>query len=296
MNSMTGFGRGSASRPGGRLAVEVRTVNHRGFDLKLRGRDIDATCELEITRALKVAVQRGAISVSLREDEGPSALLRTDRIKAAYAELLALRDELKIPEPVDLATVAAFLSEGRSGAGDSGGEWSWPVVRPAIESALRELLEMREREGALLAVDIRQRLARLQGLRQQIAAAAATSPAHAARRLSERVTALAAAVVPDPARIAQEIAYLAEKLDVSEELLRLGVHLEHLELLVGGHKGTVAGQVASEVGRKIEFVIQEVGRELNTIGSKVQDAAIAALVIDAKADLEKIREQAQNIE
>jgi uncharacterized protein (TIGR00255 family) len=112
-------------------------------------------------------------------------------------------------------------------------------------------------------------------------------PTRAARRLEERLTALAAEVSVDPARLAQEVALLAERLDVSEELVRLETHLRHLNELL---------EDSGASGRKMDFVIQEIGRELNTVGSKVQDADIAAQVIEGKAELEKIREQAQNIE
>jgi uncharacterized protein (TIGR00255 family) len=166
--------------------------------------------------------------------------------------------------------------------------WSW--VRPAVEPALRELQAMRVREGAALCIDLRQRLDRLRALATDIAQAAGGLPTRAARKLEERlanVTASAAAV--DPARLAQEVALLAEKLDVSEELVRLRTHLDRLGELFAG-----AGPEAA--GRKIDFLVQEVGREINTIGSKVQDAPITALVVDSKAELEKLREQAQNIE
>jgi uncharacterized protein (TIGR00255 family) len=122
-----------------------------------------------------------------------------------------------------------------------------------------------------------------------IAAAASALPTRAGRRLADRLAALAAHVPVDPARLAQEIALLAERLDVSEEVVRLETHLAHLQRLIDGDGGGAAG-------RKMDFVVQEVARELNTVAAKVQDAEIAALVIDGKAELEKIREQAQNVE
>jgi uncharacterized protein (TIGR00255 family) len=163
-------------------------------------------------------------------------------------------------------------------------------VRPAVEQALQEMQTMRAREGAILAADLRQRLDRLRGLAARIAEAADSLPTRAARKLEERLAAAASnPAVLDPGRLAQEVAILAEKLDVSEELVRLRTHLDHL--------GELFSDAAPEAaGRKIDFLVQEVGREINTIGSKVQDAPIAALVVDGKAELEKLREQAQNIE
>jgi uncharacterized protein (TIGR00255 family) len=167
---------------------------------------------------------------------------------------------------------------------------TWDGVRPAVEQALREVQATRAREGAALSADLRQRLDRLRGLAAQIDKAAVGLPTRAARKLEERLAAVAtSSAVIDPGRLAQEVALLAEKLDVSEELVRLGTHLDHLGELL-------AGKAPEAAGRKIDFLVQELGREINTIGSKVQDAPIAALVIESKAELEKLREQAQNIE
>jgi uncharacterized protein (TIGR00255 family) len=282
---MTGFGRAvsGATPGGGRLVVEIRSVNHRGVDVKVRARDVDAACEIEIIRAVRAAVERGAVTVNVREDATSSAL-PVDRLRALHGMLETLRQEMGLPGRVDLATVAAYFGvvagEGAAGA-------SWEALRPAVEEALRALTAARAEEGAALLADLRARLARLGGLVRSIAAAAATLPTRAARRLEERVAALAASVPLEPARLAQEVALLAERLDVSEEVVRLQTHLAHLERLLAG---------SAAAGRKMDFVIQEIGRELNTVGAKVQDAEVAGLVIEGKAELEKIREQAQNIE
>ncbi len=289
MLSMTGFGRGSVTRASQQLAVEIRSVNHRSLDIKVRGRDVDAACEIEIIRAVRASLERGAITVSLREDSGDVPALRGERIKLLFGQLQTMRVELGLRQPVDLATVAAFLPDSRGGGAERTGEWPWDVVRPAVQDALLDLRAMRLREGGLLAADMRQRLARMGGLALQIAARARLLPSQAAARFQERLAAVAQQAGIDPGRLAQEVALLAEKLDVSEELVRLHAHLGHLEALV-----METGQGAN--GRKLDFVVQEVGRELNTIASKVQDASIAALVIEGKAELEKIREQAQNIE
>jgi uncharacterized protein (TIGR00255 family) len=146
---------------------------------------------------------------------------------------------------------------------------------------------MRAREGAALAADLGARRARLIELGAGLRTRAATLPERFAQRLQERLGEHARQVPLDPARLAQEVALMAERLDVSEELVRLETHLGHLgEILKTG----------GAIGRKLDFVIQEVGRELNTVASKAQDAEMAALVIDAKAELEKLREQAQNVE
>jgi uncharacterized protein YicC (UPF0701 family) len=296
---MTGFGRASAETGGVRLSVEIRSVNHRGLDLKIRSAEPDGYCEMEMTRAVRAAVERGAVSVLVREERVVEApLLDVDVVRRAHQQLELIRREAGLPTPVDLGTVAAFLSQlpgtggsaGRAaGAGTAAphGEALWQALRPVLAAALDELRQTRAREGAALDADIGARAARLGELVEVVAKTAAGTPSRYARRLEERLAALGQVPGLDPGRVAQEVALLAERLDVSEELVRLRTHLDHLGRLRAAE---------GAVGRKLDFVVQEIGRELNTIGSKAQDAAVAALVIDGKAELEKIREQAQNIE
>jgi uncharacterized protein (TIGR00255 family) len=291
--SMTGFGRGTAEAGARRLIVEIRSLNGRGSEIKVRCRegDIPAAVETEIVRAVRMLVARGSVNITVREEgiEAPDALIDLDVVRRAHQVLETLRRELGLAQPVDLATVAAFLA-GPGARPVRRDEMTWDGLRPAVEQALREVQATRAREGAALSADLRQRLDRLRGLAAQIDKAAVGLPTRAARKLEERLAAVATnGAVIDPGRLAQEVALLAEKLDVSEELVRLGTHLDHLGELL-------AGKAPEAAGRKIDFLVQELGREINTIGSKVQDAPIAALVIESKAELEKLREQAQNIE
>ena len=294
LRSMTGFGRGVAQVGARRLVVEVRSLNGRGIDIKIRGRDFDLppAVEIEMVATLRTRLARGTVSVLVR-DEGsesaPPTSMDPVAIRRAHEILEGLRRDLGLAQPVDLATVAAFL------AGPAAGhvrreELSWDGIKPAIEQAVSELQAMRAREGAVLAVDLNQRLERLRVLATKIGESAAGMPTRAARKLQERLaTVLLGSAAIDPERLAQEVALLAERLDVSEELVRLRTHLDHMGTLF-------AGAAPETPGRKIDFLVQEIGRELNTIGSKVQDAPITALVVEAKAELEKLREQAQNIE
>jgi uncharacterized protein (TIGR00255 family) len=285
---MTGFGRGSVDAGDRRLRVEIRSVNHRGLDVKIRSSEADAYCDNEIARAVRGAVERGAVTVLIREESAAgSAGVDEPRVRALHQVLERLRQELEIEEPVTLATVGAFLEASRGS--ELAGEGLWEALRPGVEAALRELGAMRAREGAALAADLGARRARLVELGGGLRTRAAALPDRFAQRLQERLGSHAAQVGVglDPARLAQEVALMAERLDVSEELVRLETHLGHLgEILVTG----------GAIGRKLDFVIQEIGRELNTVASKAQDAEMAALVIDAKAELEKLREQAQNVE
>ena len=280
---MTGFGRGSVDAGERRLRVEIRSVNHRGLDLKIRSGESDAFCDSEIARAVRAAVERGAVTVLIRDESAAaSAGIDEARVRALYGVLEHLRQELKIDEPVTLGTVGAYL--GASHGSALSGETLWELLRPAVAAALKELTAMRAREGAALAVDLETRRVHLGEMAASLRARAATLPEKFAQRLQER---LAGQTAIEPARLAQEVALMAERLDVTEELVRLETHLGHLGEILKG-KGAV--------GRKLDFVVQEIGRELNTVASKAQDAEMAAVVIDAKAELEKLREQAQNVE
>jgi uncharacterized protein (TIGR00255 family) len=150
---------------------------------------------------------------------------------------------------------------------------------------------MRAREGEAIRVDLESRLSNLRALTERISTLVAGSSSRVAKRLGDRLTALLASgsVTLDAGRLAQEVAILAERFDVSEELVRLRAHFDHLATLL-------AGEGKDTPGRRIDFLAQEIGRELNTLGGKIQDAAVAALIIDGKAELEKLREQAQNVE
>ena len=283
---MTGFGRASVEAGERRLRVEIRSVNHRGLDLKIRGAEADAYCGAEIGRAVRAAVERGAITVHVRDESaGASAGVDEGRVRATHAVLERLRQELKIEEPVGLRAIAAFMTVGSGAVLE--GEALWEALRPAVESALAELRATRQQEGRALAADIGAHRTTLVDLAARLRQGTAPLAERFSRRLTEKLDAIRGQPGFEPGRIAQEAALMADRLDVSEELVRLDTHLQHAGDLIGA---------AGAVGRKFDFVIQEIGRELNTIASKAQDAGVAALVIDAKAELERMREQAQNVE
>jgi uncharacterized protein (TIGR00255 family) len=292
--SMTGFGRASATIGQRTVGAEIRSLNHRGLDVKLRAYDIQLAPEIEgeIIQMCRQRMTRGSIAISLRGDlvSGEDDPFAIARVRQMHAALDVLRQELGQKQPLDLAAVGPFLSAAKLGTVFEIPASSWNALAPAIETALTNLCAMRAREGAAIRADLEQRLTYLRGVVEEIAGLAAGIPGRAARRLEERLTALLGATpAVDPGRLAQEVAILAERFDVSEELVRLRSHFDHLAMLL-------AGQSKDAPGRRIDFLAQEIGRELNTLGAKVQDAAILSLVVDAKAELEKLREQAQNIE
>jgi uncharacterized protein (TIGR00255 family) len=291
MLSMTGFGRAARDWQGRRLVVEIRSVNHRALDIKLRSRVVGAACEIEILRAVRAALRRGAVQVSVEEEASERLLpFSLERVRAVHRALEQLGRDLGLSGPVDLSTVAAFLRlEREAGAGASSAV-EWPALGPAVEEALSSLQQMRTREGLALAADMRGRAKRLARVVGDLHRHAGPLAQRAAGRLRERLLVLQAGAGLDPGRLAQEAALLADRLDVSEELARLDGHGARLDQLLSGTSD------AESIGRTLEFLLQELARELNTLGVKAQDVEVSALVIEGKAELEKIREQAQNIE
>jgi uncharacterized protein (TIGR00255 family) len=290
MKSMTGHGRGVAEQRGRRATVEIRSVNHRYFDLKVRTGPLDAALEERVVAQVRKRAERGSFTVSVR-DEGVAGAAGA-RVDVALARGIAaaleeLRVALGLSGSVPLELVAA--QPGVLQVGEAGGDPE--VVAAALDAALEELVSMRRREGHTLAVDMGARLGRLREFAAEVATLAASAPEEHRKRLTERIQRLLSstpgAPTLDEARLAQEVALLADRVDVTEELVRLRSHIDQALALIAED---------APVGRRLDFLIQELGREINTIGSKSQAAEIARRVVEAKAELEKIREQVQNVE
>ncbi len=284
---MTGYGRGVVERGEARATVELRAVNHRFLDLKVRG--APGEVEDEISARVRAALARGAVLVSVNlVRAGALASTRIDADAAAHAHraLSDLAARLAIPGP-DLALVLAQpgVMTTAEPAADEGSASA--AVLAALDTALAQLATMRATEGQALAAELTARLAELTATRAQLAELAAEVPPLLARRLHERVKRLADEAGVDPARLAQEVALLADRADITEELVRLASHLDQARALIAG---------AGAVGRKLDFLVQEIGRELNTIGAKSTTAEITTAIVGAKAALEKVREQVQNVE
>lgn len=290
MRSMTGYGRGVVERGDVLATVDVRSVNHRFLDLKLRGGPLPVAVEDAIAARVRAALERGAVAVAVHLRGSAPGGMRIDGDAAARAHraLAELAARLALPGP-DLALVLA--QPGVVTAGDAVDEGGAAAALDALDAALVQLDAMRLAEGTALAAELGLRLDELVALRVRIAVLAAGVPQHVARRLTERVRRLVADAGADGAfdagRLAQEVAVLAERADITEELVRLTSHLDQARGLLGA---------TGAVGRRLDFLVQEIGRELNTIGSKSATAEITTVIVGAKAALEKVREQVQNVE
>jgi uncharacterized protein (TIGR00255 family) len=290
IRSMTGFGAGRGVHGGEEIDAEARSVNHKFCEVKVRLPRELAPLELDIARTVKERLARGGIEVALRRAGGRAALApRVDPALAeAYARAFAdIGARLGLPGEVRLADVLSAEGvvslEERAADPDA----VRAAATAAVDQALGVLAAMRAREGEALARDLAARLAEVEALVTRVEALAPRSIEHYRTRLSERIAEVARGFTPDPARLAQEVALFADRMDVSEEITRLRSHVAQMRALVEGD---------APAGRKMEFLVQEMHREVNTIGSKSQSAEIAGVVVALKAEVERMREQVQNVE
>jgi uncharacterized protein (TIGR00255 family) len=290
MRSMTGYGRGTCEVAGRRLHVELRSLNHRFLEVKLRLPWTDPAIEQQITQLLRARLDRGVVTVSVRDEGGQAAEAQAVRVDLglarAYVQALEqLRQALGVVAPIPLELVATQPGVLAAGEALPDSELLWKALEPGLGQALDGLVESRTREGTALAKDLKERLASVERIAGDLRTLTASAPEQYRARLTERLE--RARVSVDEQRLAQEVAIMADRLDVSEELTRLGAHLAELRRLIdqGGPQG-----------RRLDFLTQELNREINTLGSKSPSAPCAARVVDAKAELEKLREQIQNVE
>ncbi len=295
MRSMTGFGRGQATGEGYRLSCEVKTVNHRGLDVKARlARELSAL-ELRCLAAVKQAVVRGRVDLIItvaRDVEAPAGhVFDAARAERVVDEVLAFARRKPVVASVltagDLLHVRDLVQVARPD--DEPPQLAAPEVAldRALGQALGDLDGSRRTEGQGLKADLVARLAASVALVEQLRGLTRGAPQRLHEKLRARLAALDLKEDVDPQRLAAEVALLAERADVAEELARLDVHVAHFRALLDDEEA---------VGRKLDFLCQELMREANTTGSKVQDAATAHVVVELKAEIERLREQAQNVE
>jgi uncharacterized protein (TIGR00255 family) len=288
---MTGFGVADGPVTGGRLQVEIRTVNHRHFNVQLRLPVALQPLEETLRQHLRGRLERGHVAVSgrwLEEPPRPEAItVDVDRARAVIAALEQLRTALDLGGEIDLQFIARQPAVIRFDALGEEPQIEPDVVLAVVDAALAGVLAMREREGAVLVRDLELRLDLIRQGLDRVRARAPERLAAEHARLRTAVTELLDGREPDPQRLAQEIALLADRLDVTEEMVRLGAHLD---------AAVAALRDEAAPGRRLGFLGQEILREVNTIGSKASDAAIAQVVIDMKQELERFREQLENLE
>lgn len=289
---MTGYGRGEASKAGVNVSVEVRSINNRHLEVTTRLPRSLAQREKDIKDIIRTLVNRGSVSISVKVEkkEDASVSLRVNKAAARniHKLLQELRTTMKMKEEVRLEHILHFSEVLEGGEENGTDEKEWTVTEQALKRALKNLNEMRAREGKELAKDLRVRVESMNRALDTVERLGAQRVPEERKRLQERVAQLVADPrVIDQNRLELELALLAERLDVTEELVRFRSHNKMF-------LGALGDQEAA--GRKLNFVVQEMNREANTIGSKANDASIAHVVVGIKEELEKVREQIQNIE
>ena len=293
MKSMTGFGKAAGALPDGTEAsVVVRGVNHRFLDLAIKLRDEYASAEPAIRRAVAKVAQRGHIDVLVRTTR-PAGAAATARIDMEAAEKYAREwreDSLKRGLPTDLsardllALPGVVRTDEAGAATDSTFE---AIFVSVVEDALRDFDAARAREGAALLLTFKEILQRIDSGVALLDAARAGVSERIAATLHERIEKLAAGIPLDEGRLAQEVAQLADRADITEEIDRLKTHLAEARRLLAAD---------GAIGRRLDHLAQELHREVNTSGSKVREAGATKLVLDLKSELEAFKEQVQNVE
>ena len=297
---MTGFAQARVERDGAALRINLRSVNHRFLDLHLRMPEGFEVFESRIRQAIKDRLRRGHVDVNVYYDTAGAAGIEVNReVAEAYMKAVErLRREFDVKTEPDL--IALFRLPGVVAApgaasdlqSEQAQEKLGALVEQCLEQALERLESMRRSEGGSLNKEMQGILDRISSQTKQVEALVQGARPAFARRLAERLQNLLSGAQIDPARLAQEAAILAERGDVTEELARLHSHVEQFQKLLAG---------AGETGKKLDFLLQEMQREANTLLSKTPGVesdglAITGLALEIKSDIEKLREQAQNVE
>lgn len=288
---MTGFGRSEMTAPGFRISVEVRSINNRFCEIGMKiPRELYAL-EADIRDRIRARIGRGKISllISLSLDSGEAAPLQLDLAKArtCYVRLQDLNRELGSGAPVTLGQLLHFSDYFAESAEIGLNENTQAVVFSALDAALNDLIAMRRQEGASLATDLQIRQANIEAILARIEELAKDQPQVQLEKAKERIQQLVGAGPLDPGRLEMELAFLADRLDISEECVRLASHGRVLHKALSGRESA---------GKKLGFILQEMQREVNTISSKSALAEVAHLAVEIKEEIEKMREQVQNLE
>jgi len=289
--SMTGYGTGSAQKDGASVSVEIKTVNHRFLDLHLRISREYQFLEGEVQQRIRGALDRGRVDVNVTVQNTVSSVfeINTSLLKGYLDAVEKLRQDFNFQETPDLKTVLGLpgILQAKDAVPEQGNALIAELLRAGVQQALEGVLSMRTQEGEALRTDMRRNLAVIEENAGHIRDLSSNAAGEHLRKLRERIEQLIPQAGIDPQRLAQEAALIADKCDISEEIARLKSHIEQFYFLMD------AGEKA---GKKLDFLLQELQREANTILSKSGNLEVSRLAIAIKTDIEKLREQVQNVE
>ena len=290
LHSMTAFGRGEAGADGYRFTIELRTLNHRFCDIRIKLPRKYSDFEEDIKKKVSSEFSRGRIEVSVLADDTLDKVqhltVDTELAKTYKRLLLILQEELGLEGDLRLESLLNFRDLFAFQEDEESREKAWSVVETALDQAVSGCLLMRQEEGEAIARDLSGRLNQLEVLTGEVESRAPLVVDDARDRLQKRIQDLLETEL-DETRLAQEVAFFAEKSDITEEVVRLQSHIQQFRDLL---------EASGPRGRQLEFLLQEMHREVNTIGSKANDLEIAQKVIQMKTELERFREQIQNVE
>ena len=294
IQSMTGFGGAEESAGGVMLSVEVRSVNHRFLDVNCKLPQAFSRYEQELSRLVRAQVKRGRVDVFVNRSEAASDSYETKFNEELYRTYLditrkalriaGIKERVGLPQAIPAILFRREILE--VGTTERESEVEWEMLERLAKDALTRLCEMRAKEGGALERELLSQIDVLQKIGDKVRELAAKSPVLFQEKLRQRLDRLQPEPAIDPGRLAQEVAIMADRIDVTEELVRLESHIKQFRQVIADGEG----------GRKLEFLLQEISREINTTGSKAQHSEITSLVVEAKSVVEKIREQVLNIE
>jgi uncharacterized protein (TIGR00255 family) len=288
--SMTGYGSGSAQKDDLTVSVEIRTVNHRFLDLHIRLSREYLFLEGEIQQLVRSVLDRGRVDVSITiQNTNSAAFLVNANLVKGYLEVVGkLKQEFNFQDSLDLKSLLSLpgILQNKDAVTDNTGAIS-ELVNRGVKTALDGVLQMRRKEGEALQTDMVKNLSAVEESARNIQELSSNSAAEYMEKLGERLAQLLPQGGIDPQRLAQEAALLADKCDISEEIARLKSHVEQYRALIDGKE---------KAGKKLDFLLQELQREANTILSKSGNLEVSRNAIAIKADIEKLREQVQNVE
>ncbi|NLN59998.1 MAG: YicC family protein [Deltaproteobacteria bacterium] len=292
IKSMTGYGKAEALLEGKKYTVEIRSLNHRYLEISLRLPGSLSVLETEIKRRIAERFSRGRIEATVRIDangsmEEGSLDLNLPLLKNYFILLQRLKSEFQLKGDVTLENLTGFKDVFVPREEGVNVELLAGHIATVLDEAIVLLTEMRVKEGEMLLIDLEERVIKVEEWLGRISDRAPRCVQEYQRRLIERIRELTSGVDVDAARLSQEVAIMADKSDVTEEIVRLSSHISQFHEML---------RTGDAVGRKIDFLIQEMNREINTIGSKTGDLEISRHVIEIKSELGKLREQVQNIE
>lgn len=292
IKSMTGYGRGELDNAVGRFIVEARSVNSRSCNIIVRVPDNLLSLESRIYNYIRGRVSRGQINVSMSLDSatsGKKVILDRELAKEYCRQLTDMKEYLSITEPIGLSTIAALPGVVNVEEPHEDIDEIWLAVHSALAVAVDQLVEVRTAEGAAILEDLYPRLETMLQLADQISSRSPEVVEEYRQRLRQRISELLKnEITIDESRIAMETAIMAERSDITEEIVRLRSHISQMKDVLKDSEGPV--------GRHLDFILQEINREVNTIASKASDSQISADCIRFKGETEKAREQVQNLE